>query len=80
MSNKWHGGKGDKPRKTNNQKQYADNYDKIFGKKPVSDETITTEITDNKPVDKVIDDTFSMTFPDGTVFNVIKNSTSGDTE
>jgi hypothetical protein len=33
MSEKWHGGKGDKPRKNSNQKAYADNYDRIFGRK-----------------------------------------------
>ena len=31
MSKQWHGGKGSAPRKTNDQKQYADNWDKIFG-------------------------------------------------
>lgn len=29
----WHGGKGDKPRKGQDQKKYADNWDAIFGKK-----------------------------------------------
>lgn len=33
MSDKWHGGKGDRPRKNSNQKAYSDNYDRIFGKK-----------------------------------------------
>ena len=33
MSNQWHGGKGSAPRKSNDQKTYADNWDKIFGKK-----------------------------------------------
>ena len=30
---KWHGGKGSAVRKTSNQTKYADNYDRIFGKK-----------------------------------------------
>lgn len=47
MSNKWHGGKGDKPRKTNNQKQYADNWDRIFGNKQKEPEINTPE---NKPM------------------------------
>ena len=29
---KWHGGKGSAPRKGNNQKQYEDNWEEIFGK------------------------------------------------
>lgn len=33
MSNQWHGGKGSAPRKSNDQKTYADNWDKIFGNK-----------------------------------------------
>ena len=33
MSGQWHGGKGSQPRPTD-KKQYDDNYDKIFGKKP----------------------------------------------
>lgn len=32
MSNQWHGGKGSAPRKTNDQKTYEDNWEKIFGK------------------------------------------------
>lgn len=32
MTEKWHGGKGSKPRPTDLQK-YADNWEKIFGKK-----------------------------------------------
>ncbi len=35
MSN-WHGGKGSK-RRTSNEKAYADNWDKIFGKKKEND-------------------------------------------
>ena len=30
---KWHGGKGDGPRKSDDAKQYADNWEKIFGNK-----------------------------------------------
>lgn len=30
----WHGGKGSTPRTNTNSKQYQDNWDKIFGKKP----------------------------------------------
>lgn len=33
MSNQWHGGKGSAPRKSNDQKTYEDNWEKIFGKK-----------------------------------------------
>lgn len=32
MTKQWHGGKGSQRRNSNN-KAYADNYDKIFGKK-----------------------------------------------
>lgn len=32
---KWHGGKGSAVRKTSDQDKYADNYDRIFGKKSV---------------------------------------------
>lgn len=53
MSDKWHGGKGDKPRKTNNQKQYTDNWDRIFGKKAVEPEINSPE---NKPKTKIIPD------------------------
>jgi|TARA_B110000240_G_scaffold16362_1_gene16757 hypothetical protein len=45
--------------------------------------TNTPEITQDDVVESeqpFKPDTFSMTFPDGTVFNVIMNSTSGDTE
>ena len=30
----WHGGKGSTPRTDTNSKQYQDNWDTIFGKKP----------------------------------------------
>ena len=41
MTNKqWHGGKGSAPRKSADQKKYADNWDKIFKKpKPKSPDT-----------------------------------------
>ena len=32
MTDKWHGGKGDKPRKVDSEK-FASNWDKIFSKK-----------------------------------------------
>ena len=35
---KWHGGKGSAVRKTSNQNKYADNYDRIFGKKSAVDD------------------------------------------
>ena len=35
---KWHGGKGSSVRKTSNQIKYADNYDRIFGKKSAVDD------------------------------------------
>ena len=56
MSNKWHGGKGDKPRKTNNQKQYADNGDRIFGKKE-------TDTKINSPENKSIPDHDDVYYP-----------------
>lgn len=56
MSNKWHGGKGDKPRKTNNQKQYADNWDRIFGKKE-------TDTKINSPENKSIPDHDDVYYP-----------------
>ena len=43
--------------------------------------TNTPEITqDDESEQPFKPDTFSMTFPDGTVFNVVMNSTSGDAE
>jgi hypothetical protein len=33
MSDKWHGGKGSKPRPVSDRKQFEDNWDKIFGNK-----------------------------------------------
>jgi hypothetical protein len=40
MGSNWHGGKGSKPRPIKDQKQFDDNWDRIFGKKkpPVGDE------------------------------------------
>ena len=35
---KWHGGKGSAVRKTSDQDKYADNYDRIFGKKSATDD------------------------------------------
>ena len=35
---KWHGGKGSTVRKTSDQTKYADNYDRIFGKKSAVDD------------------------------------------
>ena len=37
-SSKWHGGKGSAVRKTSDQTKYADNYDRIFGKKSAVDD------------------------------------------
>jgi hypothetical protein len=56
LSNEWHGGKGDKPRKTNNQKQYADNWDRIFGKKE-------TDTKINSPENKTIPDHDDVYYP-----------------
>lgn len=33
MTDKWHGGKGSKIRKSSDPKKYAENYERIFGKK-----------------------------------------------
>ena len=35
---KWHGGKGSAVRKTSDHTKYADNYDRIFGKKSAVDD------------------------------------------
>ena len=37
MSDKWHGGKGDKPRKQSDRKAYEDGWDRIFGKRDSSE-------------------------------------------
>lgn len=34
MSSSWHGGKGSKQRPVQDRKQFEDNWDRIFGKKP----------------------------------------------
>ncbi len=34
MNNSWHGGKGSKPRPIEDRKQFEDNWDNIFKKKP----------------------------------------------
>ena len=49
MSNQWHGGKGSAPRKSNDQKTYEDNWEKIFGNKDKASETIEV---DEKEIDK----------------------------
>jgi hypothetical protein len=56
LSNKWHGGKGDKPRKTNNQKQYADNWERIFGNKSKDGKI-------NSPENKIIPDHDEVYYP-----------------
>ena len=49
MTNQWHGGKGSAPRKTDNRKQYEDNWEKIFGKKEKPKEK---PAVDEKEIDK----------------------------
>ncbi len=46
---KWHGGKGSVVRKTSNQNKYADNYDRIFGKKSAVDDAadVSSKYTGN---------------------------------
>ena len=67
MSSKWHGGKGDKPRKTNNQKQYADNWDRIFGKKDDADLGLEGDTRDpmeiNSPENKTMPDHDAVYYP-----------------
>ena len=48
MADKWHGGKGDKPRKTSNSKKFSDGWDRIFGNKNSGDE----KYSDGKGLDK----------------------------
>jgi hypothetical protein len=44
MTDKWHGGKGDRLRKGSNQKAYSDNYDRIFGKRqPQQQQTLPSK-------------------------------------
>ena len=49
-SGKWHGGKGSAVRKTSNQIKYADNYDRIFGKKSAVDDAadVTSKYEEKK--------------------------------
>ena len=37
MSNSWHGGKGSKPRPIEDQEQFKNNWDRIFGSKDKKD-------------------------------------------
>jgi len=46
----WHGGKGSTPRTNTNSKEYQDNWDKIFGKKPKVKEPKPD--VDEKEIDK----------------------------
>lgn len=47
MSNKWHGGKGDKPRKVDH-KKFSENWERIFGKKDKSEEDMTEQQIEHK--------------------------------
>ena len=49
-SSKWHGGKGSAVRKTSDQTKYADNYDRIFGKKSAVDDAAEV-MSKNDPLD-----------------------------
>ena len=49
-SSKWHGGKGSAVRKTSDQTKYADNYDRIFGKKSAVDDAADV-MSKNDPLD-----------------------------
>ena len=52
MTNKqWHGGKGSAPRKGANNKQYEDNWEKIFGKKKTKPLTKPSQ-SDDPEIDK----------------------------
>jgi len=53
MSNQWHGGKGSAPRKSDDRKAYADNWDIIFGKKDKAKEKEKPEVD---PADTTWDD------------------------
>ena len=48
-SGKWHGGKGSAVRKTSDHTKYADNYDRIFGKKSAVDDAadVSSKYTGN---------------------------------
>ncbi len=54
-SHKWHGGKGSAVRKTSDQNKYADNYDRIFGKKDVVDPHDSPNSSELHGVDTVIE-------------------------
>ena len=75
MSDKWHGGKGDKPRTTNNQKQYRDNWDRIFGKKDVEPKI-------NSPENKIIPDHDDVYYPedddDSSLMNIVYSNKDDD--
>ena len=52
MTNKqWHGGKGSAPRKGANNKQYEDNWEKIFGNKKTKPLTKPSQ-SDEEEIDK----------------------------
>ena len=53
---KWHGGKGSAPRKSNNQKQYEDNWERIFAKKPQLDYSIYTDYDHREETVKLFSD------------------------
>ena len=53
---KWHGGKGSAPRKGNNQKQYEDNWEKIFAKQPKLDYSIYTDYDHREETVKLFSD------------------------
>ena len=57
MTEKWHGGKGDRPRPISNRKQFDENWKLIFGKldyeDPVSEgERQETPTVDERPVNR----------------------------
>ena len=48
----WHGGKGSTPRTDTNSKQYKDNWDTIFGKKPKENKKTKPSSSDDQEIDK----------------------------
>jgi len=48
----WHGGKGSTPRKGSDQKQYEDNWEKIFGKKQEQQPQVDLEKQKEQAQDK----------------------------
>ena len=48
----WHGGKGSTPRTDTNSKQYQDNWDNIFGKKPKENKKTKPSSSDDQEIDK----------------------------